>query len=169
LKIKLLARSITNLPGYITNGNTPQGVFSVQGFGISDNVFIGTSPTVNTVLPWEVSPTEFTFGENKSSKWKLEIYNQFFPKSWNTYLPKNMAFYAGQAGRGEIIVHGTTIDPGYYSSEVYYPFTPSLGCLCTLERWNVADGSLLESEQMKLVNALKKNRIKNALMYVIEK
>ena len=169
LKIKLLARSITNLPGYLTNGNTPQGVFSVQGFGLSDNVFIGTSPTVNTVLPWEVSPKEFTFGEIDSSEWTLELYNKFYPESWKTYLPKNMAYYAGKAGRGEIIIHGTTIDPRYYTNTSYYPFTPSLGCLCTLEHWNEADGSLLESEQMKLVKALKKYKINNALMYIIEK
>jgi len=43
-----------------------------------------------------------------------------------------------------------------------------LGCLCTLERWNIKDGSLIESEQIRLVKALKSNNIQNALMYVIE-
>ena len=169
LKIKLLARSITNLSGYLTNGNTPQGVFSVQGFGLSDNVFIGTSPTVNTVLPWEISPKEFTFGEIESSDWTLDLYNGFYPESWKAYLPKNMAYYAGKAGRGEIIIHGTTIDTDFYKLQSHYPFTPSMGCLCTLERWDETDGNLLESEQLKLVNALKNNKITNALMYVIEK
>jgi hypothetical protein len=169
LKIRLLARSITNLPGYLTNGNTPQGVFSVQGFGLSDNVFIGTSPTVNSVLPWEVTLKEFTFGEIETSEWTLELYNEFYPESWKTYMPKNMAYYAGKAGRSEIIIHGTTIDPSYYNNSGYFPFTPSLGCLCTLERWNETGGYLLESEQLKLVNALKKNKINNVLMYVIEK
>jgi len=169
LKIRLLARSITYLPEYITNGNTPQGVFSVQSFGLSDNVFIGPSQTVNTVLPWEVSPKDFSFGKIESSDWTLEIYNRFFPESWKNYLPKNMAYYAGKAGRSEIIIHGTTIDSGFYIGKDYYPFTPSLGCLCTLEKWSERDGSLLESEQMKLVNALKNNNIINALMYVIER
>lgn len=40
-----LARSITNLPGYLTNGNTPQGIFSMQGNDVSRSIFIG--PTVN--------------------------------------------------------------------------------------------------------------------------
>ncbi|MFZ4724323.1 MAG: hypothetical protein ACOYMD_02670 [Paludibacter sp.] len=169
LKIRLLARSITNLSGYLTNGNTPQGVFSVQGFGLSDNVFIGTSLTINTVLPWEVSLKEFTFGKIDNSEWTLDVYNEFFPESWKMYLPKNMAYYAGKAGRSEIVIHGTTIDTNFYINQTYYPFTPSLGCLCALEYWNETDGSLLESEQMKLVKALKNNKINKALMYVIER
>jgi len=167
LRFKLLARSITNLSEYISNGNTPEGVYSVQGFSSSDNIFIGKSPTIITTLPFEISLSEFSFGKSKNN-WSLENYNKFYPKSWRNYLPKNMAFYAGKAGRGEIIIHGTTIDTEFYRTQPYYPFTPSLGCLCTLERWNIKDGSLIESEQIRLVKALKSNNIQNALMYVIE-
>lgn len=168
LRFKLLARSITNLPEYITNGNTPQGVYSVQGFSSSDNVFIGKSPTIVTTLPFEISLTEFSFGKLKND-WSLEQYNKLYPESWSNYLPKNMAFYAGKAGRGEIIIHGTTIDTEFYKQQRYYPFTPSLGCLCLFERWNIKDGSLIESEQLRLVKTLKSNNIQNGLMYVIEK
>ena len=168
LRFCLLARSITNMAEYLTNGNTPQGVFSVQGFGSSDNVFIGKSPMIITALPYEITLSGFSFGKIKN-EWSLEQYNQFFPESWKSYLPKNMAFYAGKAGRSEIIIHGTTIDTEFYKTQSYYPFTPSLGCLCALERWNEADGSLIESEQLRLVNTLKSNGIEDMLMYVIEK
>ncbi len=167
LKFKLLARSITNLPEYITNGNTPQGVYSVQDFSISDNVFIGKTPTIISRLPLETSLTDFSFGKKKGD-WTLEQYNQFFPESWSNYLPKNRAFYAGKAGRSEIILHGTTIDTDFYKSQSYYPFTPSLGCLCLLERWDSFNGNLIESEQRRLINTLKKHRILKALMYIIE-
>lgn len=167
LKFRLLARSITNLPEYITNGNTPQGVYAVQGFSTSDNVFIGKSSTIISTLPFETSLAEFSFGKMKGD-WNLEQYNKFYPESWSNYLPKNRAFYAGKAGRGEIIIHGTTIDTDFYKSQSYYPFTPSMGCLCLLERWNIADGSLIESEQLRLVNILKKNNIKCAMMYIVE-
>lgn len=80
-----------------------------------------------------------------------------------------MSFYAGKAGRSEIIIHGTTIDTEFYKQKAYYPFTPSLGCLCTLERWSEKDGSLVKSEQLRLNNALKSNNIEQALMYVIER
>ncbi len=166
LKFRLLARSVTNMPEYITNGNTPQGVYSIQGFSVSDNVFIGKSPTVISTLPFETLLADFSFGK-MNGDWTLDKYNQFYPESWKNYVPKNKAFYAGKAGRGEIILHGTTIDTDFYKTQNYYPFTPSLGCLCLLERWN-NDGSLIESEQLRLVKTLKKNRITRALMYVIE-
>lgn len=168
LKIRLLARSITNMSGYLTNGNTPTGVFSVQGFGFSDNVFIGKTPTINTVLPYEINLTEFSHGK-MNNEWSLEAYNRFFPESWQSFTGKNMAYYAGKAGRSEIIIHGTTIDTDFYKEQRYYPFTPSLGCLCTLERWDDKTGNMIESEQKKLVEALKENKIEKAFMYVIEK
>ncbi len=52
--------TITNLSGYLTNGNTPEGVFSLQGFGSSDIQFIGKSPTIITALPFEIPPDKFT-------------------------------------------------------------------------------------------------------------
>jgi hypothetical protein len=57
--ISQLARSISNLPGYITNGNTPQGIFSIQGIETVKNVFIGPSPTLQLVLPFEASLKNF--------------------------------------------------------------------------------------------------------------
>lgn len=167
LKFRLLARSITNLPEYITNGNTPQGVYSVQGFSVSDNIFIGKSSTIISTLPFETSLANFSF-EKMNGDWTLEQYNQFFPKSWSNYLPKNRAFYAGKAGRSEIILHGTTIDTDFYKFQSYYPFTPSLGCLCLLERWDSINGNLIGSEQRRLIKTLKKYRISKAMMYVIE-
>ena len=167
LKFKLLARSITNMPEYITNGNTPQGVYSIQGIGSSDNVFIGKTPTVISVLPFETSLSRFSFGKLNGG-WTLAQYNRFFPVSWSNYLPKNRAYYAGQAGRTEIILHGTTINPEYYKQQIYYPFTPSLGCLCLLERWDSKHGLLIESDQLRLIKTLKHHNIKNAFMYVIE-
>ncbi len=43
-----LARGIANLPGYITNGNTPQGILSIQGVDTSKSVLIGATPNFQT-------------------------------------------------------------------------------------------------------------------------
>ena len=69
-------------------------------------------------------------------------------------MPLYESFYAGKAGRTEIIAHGTTIDPSFYVGEKYYPQTPTMGCLCAKEIWSDEDGKRLESDQQKLVNAL---------------
>lgn len=65
------------------------------------------------------------------------------------------AWYAGLAGRTEIIAHGTTVNPAYYNNQPYYPLTPTQGCLCTKEIWSEVNGKRLISDQQKLVNALK--------------
>lgn len=54
-----LARSMSNLPGYLTNGNTPEGIFKMHGFSVSLNKFIGPSPNIQLSLPVEMRPQQF--------------------------------------------------------------------------------------------------------------
>lgn len=149
-----LARAVTDLPGYITNGNTPEGILSIQGTDVSKNVFIGPSPNLQLVLPFEVNPRLFFHNEVTDTLWTENYYSNLLPDSWKNYFPIYEAYYAGKAGRNEIIAHGTTIDPKFYDGKSYYPFTPSLGCLTTKEIWDSESGKLIESGQIKLINAL---------------
>lgn len=149
-----LARAVTELPSYITNGNTPEGILSIQGIDVSKNVFIGPSPNLQLVLPFEVNPKIYFHNEVNDTMCTEGHYENLLPNSWRVYLPIYEAFYAGKAGRNEIIAHGTTIDPEFYSGKSYYPFTPSLGCLTTKEIWNEETGRIKESDQIKLMNAL---------------
>jgi len=166
--IKHFARSITNLPGYITNGNTPQGVLSFQGFANSKNVFIGPTTNLQLGLPFEFSVNSF-FGNNKEdSEWKLELYKDLFPKSWRNYAPVSEAYYAGKAGRTEIIAHGSTINPEFYADKTYYPYTPSQGCMTALEKWSETNGELIESDQLKFWGAVKSCNSEKGFLYLIE-
>jgi hypothetical protein len=164
-----LARSITNLPGYLTNGNTPQGIFSLQGFGISKNQFIGPTENIQMILPFEYSASLF-FHDSINSPFTKEMYSSLLPINWKNYFPIYEAFYAGKAGRNEIIVHGTTIDPWFYIGQPYYPNTPSLGCLCSYEEWNETNGERILSYQQKLIDALKQitNHDLNGYLVVVE-
>ncbi len=152
ISIPQLARSLTNLPGYIRNGNTPQGIFLMNGFGVSMSSFIGPSANVQLAMPGETGIKKF-LGDSSiaDSVWTIEYYNRLIPKDLRNYLPLYYSYYAGLAGRSEIIAHGTTVDPVYYLNEPFYPLTPSQGCLCTREVW---DGKRIESDQQKLVNVL---------------
>jgi hypothetical protein len=152
--VSQLARAITDLPGYITNGNTPEGILSIQGTDFSKNVFIGPSPNLQLVLPYEVSLQKYFHSEINDSIWNKKYYADLLPESWKDYFPIYESYYAGKAGRNEIIAHGTTIDPEFYKGKSYYPFTPSLGCLTTKEIWSGENGKLVESGQIKLMNAL---------------
>lgn len=152
ITIPQLARSLTNLPGYLKNGNTPQGIFLMDGFGVSMSSFIGPSANIQMGMPVETSIQKF-LGDSSiaDTVWTMDYYNRLIPEELRNYLPLYYSYYAGLAGRSEIIAHGTTVDPNYYLNQPYYPLTPSQGCLCTKEVW---DGKRIESDQQKLVNAL---------------
>lgn len=164
--IPQLARSITNLPGYLRNGNTPQGIFKMYGFGVSMSSFIGPTANVQMGMPVELSLQKF-FNDNtiSDSIWTIGQYQKMIPQKIKDYLPLYQSYYAGLIGRTEIIAHGTTIDPKYYLGKSYYPLTPTQGCLCTKEIW---DGKRLESDQQKLINGLLKAGGANGYCVVIE-
>lgn len=168
-QIPHLARAISKLPGYITNGNTPQGIFSIQGIDVSTNVFIGQTPNLQLVMSFEVSVQNF-FHSKKSNDttWTEDQYRQLMPESWHSYSPIYETFYAGKAGRTEIIAHGTTIDPEFYAGQPYYPNTPSLGCLTAKELWSGKDGRCLISDQLSFINAFRSAGSKEGYLVVIE-
>lgn len=148
-----LAMSVSNMPGYLTNGNGAQGLYSIRGTGTSTNVFIGPTPFLWTRLPVEASPSDFLHREDAPAEWSEELYRQLLPNAWQDYTPIHEAWYAGAAGRSEIILHGTTINPEFYAGAPYYPNTPSLGCITATELWSPVDGRLLHSDQRGLLNA----------------
>ncbi|CAN5540793.1 hypothetical protein BH11BAC3_BH11BAC3_10540 [soil metagenome] len=152
-----LARSLSNLPGYLTNGNTPQGIFRMYGFDTSKSDYIGPTTNVQLTMPFETSLQHF-FGDSTitDTEWTLKWYKQLLPNNIQSCKAMYESFYAGQAGRTEIIAHGTTVNPDYYRGESYYPQTPTAGCLCTKELWSETDGKRIYSDQQKLVAALQK-------------
>ncbi|MEP7251891.1 MAG: hypothetical protein ABI683_05905 [Ginsengibacter sp.] len=166
ITVPQLARSLSNMPGYISNGNTPQGIFLMYGFGVSMSSFIGPSVNVQMGMPFETSIKKF-LGDSSiyDSAWTIDYYKTLIPKKLQNYGPLYYSYYSGEAGRSEIIAHGTTVDPNFYLNQSYYPLTPSQGCLCTREIW---DGKRIESDQQQLVNALLKAGGANGYCVVIE-
>ncbi|NDC77175.1 MAG: hypothetical protein EBZ67_04790 [Chitinophagia bacterium] len=153
--IRQLARAGSNLPYYITNGNTPQGVFSIQGIGRSVNRFIGPTPNLQMTLPFEDRWKGYFLMPADSTEPRLS-YAYLLPDSWRDYPPIWEAYEAGRAGRTEIIAHGTTIDPQYFRGQPYHPISPTLGCLCAPEEWDTQTGSLRQSEQLRLAETFLK-------------
>ena len=147
-----LARSAANLPFFITNGNTPQGLFRITGIEISNNSFIGPTPNLQLVMPNE-NDGQFWQGINLSTDDPLENYLQLFPQEWHNYAPITESFFASKLGRTEIIAHGTTINPEYFKQFPFYPLTPTLGCLCAKELWNTHTGKFIESDQYKITSS----------------
>jgi hypothetical protein len=153
IMIEQLARSGSDLPYFITNGNTPQGIFSIQGVQIDHNHIIGPTPTIQLIMPFESEDSLFWHTPYDASKDELANYINLLPESWRDYEPMTEAFYAGKIGRTEIIAHGTTLDPDYFSGKPFYPISPTMGCLCAKEDWNIFTGKFNSSDQFNLVNA----------------
>ncbi len=153
--VSQLARSISNLPGYLTNGNTPEGIFRMDGFDHSKGSFIGPTANIQLTMPFEYKASHFFENSTLSdTAWNINRYKNLLPKNFKQYYPMLQAYHAGKAGRKEIIAHGTTIDPAFYKTKPFYPLTPTQGCLSTKEIWSETTGKLLESDQLKLSKAI---------------
>ena len=164
-----LARSAGNMPGYITNGNTPQGIFRMDGFDTSTSFFIGPTTNVQLTMPFEFKASHFYKDSSLiDTVWSIKKYKNLLPDNFKNYQPIYGTYYAGKAGRNEIIAHGTTIDTAFYTSKIYGPYTPSAGCLSTKEIWSNKTGFVEMSDQLLLTQAIKKAGGANGYLIVIE-
>ncbi len=167
--VSQLARSITNLPSYLTNGNTPQGIFRLYGFAVSKSPALGPTENLQLTMPYETSIQHFLKDSSiTDTVWTAELYKKLLPESLRDQYALYGTFYASQAGRTEVIAHGTTVDPDYYKGQTYYPYTPTQGCLCTKEIWSAVDGKRVISDQQKLADAVKKAGGADGYLIVIE-
>lgn len=162
-----LACSVTNLPGYFKRGNTPQGIYSVQGYYLTKTESIGPSPIVISRIPFEVSVSSF-FHKKQKGKWTYEKYKSILPESWKNYFPFSESYRAGKSGRRLIIMHGSTDDLSYYKTLPYYPLTPSFGCLTAMEKWHPETGEMLESEQIELMDMFYSSGKLSGFLVVVE-
>ncbi|HMH32853.1 MAG TPA: hypothetical protein VK543_07475 [Puia sp.] len=167
LVFQQLARSGADLPYFITDGSTPQGIFSIQGLDVAHNLFIGPTPNIQMIMPFEDSWEKYFLEHGNETHDSLRSYLHLLPEGWRHYQPMMEAWFAGKTGRTEIIAHGTAIDPAYFRDKPYYPLTPTLGCLCAKEIWNNTTGHLLVSEQFGLVSAFKSSPGDQGYLYVI--
>ena len=86
----------------------------IQGAGrAASNIWIGPTPYLHTKVPGEASVAEYEQrvpGANEPA-WTLDRYRALLPASWRDYAPLQEAWLAGLAGRDEMLMHGSTIDP----------------------------------------------------------
>ncbi len=166
--IPQLGYSVTNLPYFLLDGNTPQGIFSFQGFYNSRKESIGPTPVLITRLPFEVSPIIFSFGKIKNDTWQLDDYLNLLPATLSTDKRFRETFYAGKLGRNKLVLHGSTDNPKYYNKKSYYPLTPTTGCLSSIEIWNKRTGKVKRTDQLKLVNAILSTGQRKGFLITIE-
>lgn len=169
-----LARALSNLPGTITNGNTPQGLFTIVGAGTATNRWIGPTPYLESKVPIEAGLGDFEHrlvdadAKPVPVDWSDAQYESFLPLSWRNYFPFKEALLAGRAGRDEMLIHGTVINSDYYRGASYYPGTPSAGCLVAMESWAPHDGRMIKSDQLSLAKAFTREGRDRGYLVVVE-
>ncbi len=161
-----LALALSNLPGTVTLGNTPQGLFTVVGAGTADNPWIGPTPFLESKIPVEAPLAEFSHGTAEGA-WTQAAYEAWLPPSWRGYAPIQEAWLAGLAGRDEMLLHGTAVDPAPYRGQPYYPGTPTDGCLMAQELWS-PEGQLLKSDQLALARAFTGSGVDRGWLVVVD-
>lgn len=142
------ALSVSGLPGTLTNGNTPCGIFEIPKITTTRNTAIGPSELLVLHLPLE--------NRRARPQWTEARYEALLPPSWRQWWPIREAWWAGQAGRYDILAHGTAIDPAPWLDTAFAGQTPSHGCLTCDEKWDPATGRRATSEQARLNEAFRR-------------
>jgi hypothetical protein len=159
--VSLLLRPVhSGLSWNFTRGQTPQGIFRIEGTRVPDpNTFraYGAFPLVKLFVPYEDGAREFLPGRPRQAPTSLADYQALLPASWRSYFPMQQSYWAGKAGRGLFRIHGSGEDPNFFTNNRRYPnsfgWNPSIGCLSALERYDEA-GRLQQADMPRILEAL---------------
>jgi hypothetical protein len=153
--VSLAGRSLHNLSWNFTHGQTPQGIYRIEGtVPQPDTAFFrayGLFPLVQLFVPFESDARQFL--PNPS----LMTYQTLLPPTWRNYFPIQQSYWAGKAGRGEFRIHGSGEAPSFFSNNSRYPasagWNPAIGCLSALEQYDET-GKLQQADMPKILEAL---------------
>ena len=157
----LLLRSLHRLNWNFVRGNTPQGIFRIEGVvpQPDDEFFraFGQFSLVNLYVPFEPGAKAFLPGKPGAFKGSLSSYQSLLPPTWRDYFPIQQSFWAGRAGRSEFRIHGTGESPDFFSGNKQrsetYNWNPTIGCLSAVELYD-GQGQLAQADMPKLLQAL---------------
>ncbi|MBE9178923.1 hypothetical protein IQ268_10155 [Oculatella sp. LEGE 06141] len=157
--VPLLLRSLHELSWNFTRGQTPQGIYRIEGTRPADPATFrayGAFSLVKLFLPYEAGVQEFLPGQ---PGWTggVAAYQSLLPPSWRNYAPVQQSYWAGRAGRSLFRIHGSGEDPGFFTNNSRYPtageWNPTIGCLSALERYDAA-GRLQQADMPTILNTL---------------
>lgn len=160
--VPLLLKSIHNLSWNFVRGQTPQGVYRIEGIVPQpDNEFFrayGRFSLVKLFVPFEPGAKQFLPGKSGAFSGNLNDYQSLLPPSWRNYWAVQQSYWAGKIGRGDFRIHGTGEAPDFFSNKGSNPdifsWNPTIGCLSALELYN-EKGQLVEAHMPKLLGGLR--------------
>jgi hypothetical protein len=158
--VPLLLRSLHELSWNFTRGQTPQGIYRVEGTRLADpNTFqaYGAFSLVKLFLPYEEGVQEFLPGQGAAWSGGVAAYQALLPPSWRNYYPIQQSYWAGKAGRSFFRIHGSGQAVDFFTNNRRYPavtgWNPTIGCLSAIEQYDDA-GRLQQADMPKILQAL---------------
>jgi len=172
--VPLLLRSIHGLGWNFVRGQTPQGIYKIEGvMPKPDTEFFGAYgqfPLVKLFLPFEPGVREFLPGRKGRFTGPIKAYQALLPPSWRSYFPIQQSYWAGKIGRSLFRIHGSGEAPDFFTKNELdsdsYNWNPTIGCLSALELYDEA-GKLQQADMSKILNALTAVGGKNFSGYAI--
>jgi hypothetical protein len=158
--VMLLGRSLHDLSWNFTRGQTPQGVYRIEGTTPQpDQQYFrafGQFSLVNLFVPFEPGVRSFVVGQRGTVN-TLAAYQQLLPPSWQNYFPMQQTYWAGKAGRGLFRIHGSGEAPDFFTNNRRYPdsagWNPAIGCLSAVELYDEA-GQLQRADMPQILQQL---------------
>lgn len=172
--VPLLLKSIHGLGWNFVRGQTPQGIYKIEGVmpKPETNFFgaYGQFPLVKLFLPFESGVREFLPGRKGRFTGTIKAYQALLPPSWRSYLPIQQSYWAGKIGRSLFRIHGSGEASDFFTKkEQYldsYNWNPTIGCLSALEIYD-GSGKLQQADMPKILNTLVAVGGKNFSGYMI--
>ncbi|KAM3097758.1 hypothetical protein ACKFKG_07655 [Phormidesmis sp. 146-35] len=169
----LLTRSLHGLASIFTRGQTPQGIYRIEGsIPQPDTEFFrayGTFPLVNLFVPSEPGVKAF-LPDRPGQIRGLSAYRSLLPPSWRNDLAMQQSYWAGRVGRGLFRIHGSGEAPTFFTNNSRYPasagWNPTIGCLSALELYDQT-GQLQQADMPKILNVLTATGGRNFTGYLI--
>jgi hypothetical protein len=171
----LLLESIHGLGWNFTRGQTPQGIYRVEGVVPQpDDEFFrayGQFDLVNLYVPFEPGAKQFIPGRSGTFAGALNSYQAMLPPTWRDYRPIHQSYWAGKAGRGLFRIHGTGEAPTFFNGKDKnfpdsFEWNPTIGCLSARELYS-EQGKLLQADMPKLLYALQTLGGRNFTGYMV--
>lgn len=160
--VPLLLESIHDLGWNFTRGQTPQGIYRIEGsLHQPDDEFFrayGQFPLVNLYVPFEAGAKQFLPNQPGTFAGEVAAYQSLLPPAWRNHRPLQQSYWAGKAGRGLFRIHGSGESPDFFrgkdkSFPASYNWNPTIGCLSARELYN-DKGQLIHADMPGILKAL---------------
>lgn len=158
--VPVSVRSLHNLAWNFTRGQTPQGIYRIEGVRPANlNSFraYGQFSLVKLFVPFEDGVREFIPGQAGTLAGGLAGYQALLPPSWRDYYPIQQSFWAGRSERGLFRIHGSGESTDFFTNNQSAPasmgWNPTIGCVSALELYDET-GQLYRADMPVILNAL---------------